>query len=187
MSLSPKQIDEALVKWRPMVCGVAQHFQSRLAASHTIDDTIAIGMAALWEAATLFDAGNAKGASFATWARRIVLHRYLGEVKILNRAKRRIAYHTNTSIDDEYPDGTPVVVLRSPDRDPEELLIQHEADRAIAAARAKLPAKLSHVIAQRIDHDLTLKAIGDDLGLTRERIRQIEAKAIGKLRAELVE
>lgn len=31
----------------------------------------------------------------------------------------------------------------------------------------------------------TLKAIGDALGVTRERIRQIESKALAKLRAEL--
>lgn len=56
----------------------------------------------------------------------------------------------------------------------------------LSAVLDELPARERRVIVLRFglegEAPLTLKDIGDELGVTRERVRQVEAKALGKLR-----
>ena len=52
----------------------------------------------------------------------------------------------------------------------------------VLTAVAALGEKEQCVLEKRLRQDLTLEAIGADLGLSRERIRQIEANAMRKLR-----
>jgi RNA polymerase primary sigma factor len=85
-------------------------------------------------------------------------------------------------LEDVVPDRTPSPSIEVGD------LLRAQADlRAILDA---LPENERRVIVQRFGLDgqppLTLEAIGRTLGLTRERIRQIEVAALRKLRARLV-
>jgi RNA polymerase sigma factor (sigma-70 family) len=67
---------------------------------------------------------------------------------------------------------------------------EHEdyiAERSVRQALACLTAKEREVIVQRFWWGLTLKQVGVPLGLTRERIRQIEAGALKKLHERLKE
>jgi RNA polymerase primary sigma factor len=70
--------------------------------------------------------------------------------------------------------------------DLEEAHEQSEAAAAIAAALATLSEREAHVVRLRFGigsgEGLTLAEIGDQFGLTRERIRQIQEKALKKLR-----
>jgi RNA polymerase sigma factor (sigma-70 family) len=64
-----------------------------------------------------------------------------------------------------------------------ELLLKQEAERTLAAAlseREKLVLQMRFGLGD--GHVYPLEKIGERLGLTRERVRQIEAQALRKLR-----
>lgn len=75
---------------------------------------------------------------------------------------------------------------RSRESDPAELLMDgDEYDRQLIDAMElleELPDRLRRVMVGRIFEGKTLKAIGKELGLTRERVRQLELKAVQILR-----
>jgi RNA polymerase primary sigma factor len=70
---------------------------------------------------------------------------------------------------------------------PEEDAIRGELAKEVELAMAPLNEREREVLRLRyglgMDRELTLEEIGRRLSLTRERIRQIEAKALGKIRA----
>ena len=59
------------------------------------------------------------------------------------------------------------------------------ARQRVRAAMRCLPDRTLGIIYRRYWHEETLEEIGKDLGVTRERVRQIEADAINKLRREM--
>jgi len=70
--------------------------------------------------------------------------------------------------------------------DPEAELIKHESSSFVQSAMSFLTEQERSVITHRFGLNsgkvLTLKEIGDALGISRERVRQIEAQAKGRLR-----
>ncbi len=71
--------------------------------------------------------------------------------------------------------------------DPEELAIRTVSREEILRALQGLPARLRLILELRFglydDQPRTLEAVGMELGLTRERVRQLERQALEKLRA----
>ena len=184
MPLSEQQIKEHLVTWRPLVTGLAFRFRKRLGAAHDNEDIVSMGMEALWRAAQTFD--ESRGAKFSTYANRCVLYRYLLEVKNLNTSTRRVVHYCKQSLDEAHEDGTPKLTPANEQfRDPEAALLHSRDELALKRARKLLPERHNWVLKQRIERDRTLEEISVDLGLTRERVRQIEAEAIEKLRARV--
>lgn len=55
----------------------------------------------------------------------------------------------------------------------------------VEAALAELPTREARIIRARLltDDTLTLEALGSELGVSKERVRQLEKRALGKLRA----
>jgi RNA polymerase primary sigma factor len=103
----------------------------------------------------------------------------------------RLAARLPSSIDQPIgeDDDTSVAdfVMDQSDRGPEEvtheLLLKQEAERTLAAAlseREKLVLQMRFGLGD--GHVYPLEKIGERLGLTRERVRQIEAQALRKLR-----
>jgi len=90
------------------------------------------------------------------------------------------------------PDGH-VVELRCDRQSPEELASQHEASelnrRSIHEALERLEDRERLIIHKRllVDDRETLADIGAQLGLSRERVRQLELRACQKLRAALLD
>ncbi len=67
---------------------------------------------------------------------------------------------------------------------PEALLERGDQARLVRDAMASLDSRSRHIVEQRAQ-GLTLGVIGEGLGLSRERIRQIEASAIKRIRKRL--
>lgn len=80
---------------------------------------------------------------------------------------------------DPYYEGLPVV-------DPEEVVAQHELHRVVAEVLDSLAPREAKILRMRygidLPADMTLEEIGIRFDVTRERIRQIEAKALRKLK-----
>lgn len=72
--------------------------------------------------------------------------------------------------------------------DPADMVMQSQLRQQLHGVLAKLPARQAHVLRLRygigVDEPHTLDAIGQQLGLSRERIRQIEEQALNKLRSD---
>ena len=70
--------------------------------------------------------------------------------------------------------------------DPEAELLRRESQRRVEMALAKLPRQERTVISHRFglhgERPLVLKDVGAILGVSRERVRQIESRAIQRLR-----
>lgn len=72
----------------------------------------------------------------------------------------------------------------------EQVEYAHDQNRLrdwLAGAMANLSAREQHIVAQRrlIDEPRTLESLGVEMGLSKERIRQLEAAAYAKLRRHL--
>lgn len=65
---------------------------------------------------------------------------------------------------------------------PEDAVAMTDTASVINEALKSLTSKEEKVLRLRFEHDLTLKEIGDQFGVQSERIRQIEQKALRKLR-----
>ena len=173
--------------------------------SLSLDDRISVAAIGLHEAARRFDPG--KGAKFTTyavtWIRGGLQIAYEGERLVrlpsygLREANRegRFRYPADefVSLDTPAPgrrwpriDDLPA---SEPDQD-ERLRTKQVAD-VVHEALAGLPPKLAAVLRLRFGivedggEALTLKQIGDRLGVSRERVRQIEAQAFWLVRQAL--
>ncbi len=84
-------------------------------------------------------------------------------------------------------------LLADPDEDVEGEAVDHQSQRvkaeAISAAMAHLSEREQRIIRRRYlaEDSETLKEIGKEMGISRERVRQIELKAREKLRKSLEE
>jgi RNA polymerase sigma-32 factor len=92
---------------------------------------------------------------------------------------------------DEGHELSPLVLLQDDRPNQEELFAQTEEERArkkkVLNALKRLNEKETHVIENRIlaDVPLSLQEIGNHLGLSRERVRQIESEALSKLKKQM--
>jgi RNA polymerase sigma factor (sigma-70 family) len=91
-----------------------------------------------------------------------------------------VAGTENTRVADRIPSD--------PDGDADASLDRLRLQGEIPALLARLTARERSILEWRFglgDHEeQTLQSIGDSLGLSRERVRQIERQALGKLRQE---
>ena len=97
----------------------------------------------------------------------------------------------DTSLDVELNEGegyTLLNTLQDEGDNQEELLLAHEEQQLItqktSLALAELKPRERHIIEQRIlaETPCTLQELADEYGISRERVRQIEQNALGKLR-----
>jgi RNA polymerase primary sigma factor len=104
---------------------------------------------------------------------------------LLDAAKFPASLETPIGEGEETPLGHFVRDVTS--RSPEEDVIQSDLAREVERAMGPLTEREREVLRLRyglgIDRELTLEEIGRRLSLTRERVRQIEAKAMAKIRA----
>ena len=74
---------------------------------------------------------------------------------------------------------------------PEEMTDESMRSKELAKALAKLNPRMRLVISRRFGLDgqtpQTLEQVGSELGITRERVRQLEARALRELRSQAPE
>lgn len=83
------------------------------------------------------------------------------------------------TLQDRLPD------LRDPG--PERLAIASDLRERVTAVLAKMRPREALIVRRRLltEETVTLEALGDELGITRERVRQLEQRAFEQLRREL--
>jgi RNA polymerase primary sigma factor len=163
------------------------------------EDLEAEGRIGLFEAALRFD--PAHGAQFLTyasfWSRRRMQAFVARYARVVRRPAQRGggASRDDVSLDQPIAPGGTLswadVLVDPVARRPLDEMVDAEDAVLIASAARELPAQWRTVIVRRFGLDggpaMTLAAVGESLGLSRERVRQIEAKAMARLRARLEE
>ncbi len=151
-------------------------------------DLIHEGNLGLIEAARRFDAGrNVKFITYAVWwIRQAILHLLTGETRAAAAASVSLDAPVRSGSDENGPELWER--LEQETEPPAEAAILRRAlHDQIKDALKDLDNKERQVVALRFglsrrDEPRTLQEIGDRLHLTRERVRQIEARAKDKLR-----
>ncbi len=90
--------------------------------------------------------------------------------------------HSTFEIDAERVQA--LISRRDPDGDPERFACRAQVKRLLLGAMDRLTTREATVIQGRFFDDLTLEEIGKQLGVTKERVRQAELKALKKLRSD---
>jgi RNA polymerase sigma factor (sigma-70 family) len=162
------------------------------------EDLEAEGRLGLFEAALRFD--PAHGAQFLTyasfWSRRRMQGFVARHARVVRRPGSRVGggrEKDDVSLDQPISSGSPlrwedVLVDRGAPRALDTLVGAEDA-ALIASATHELPPQWRAIIVRRFGLDggpaMTLAAVGETLGLSRERVRQIEVKAMTRMRALL--
>jgi RNA polymerase primary sigma factor len=162
-----------------------------------LQDLFQEGVIGLHRAIDLVDPG--RGLRFTTYAYQWIRQAALRWVQQSRQLIRIPAYRHElprdqrpgiglVSLDDADCDGSMDLVdpsVPAPSTDREEL----ERNQLIGHSLRKLPERYASVVVRRFGlngtPERTLNEIGESMGLTRERVRQIEAKALDKLRNHL--
>jgi RNA polymerase primary sigma factor len=104
---------------------------------------------------------------------------------LLDAARNPASLEAPIGEDEDTPLGH--LVRDTTTRSPEEAAIQSELAGEVERAMAPLTEREREVLRLRyglgVDRELTLEEVGRRLSITRERVRQIEARAMSKLRA----
>lgn len=174
---------EALVvQWTPLVRKIACRYMRRLARFYELEDLLSIGQQQLWYASRTFDAD--RGAAFGTYAYYAVFRGYEALVDYWQARRRRGAFR-HVCFDEVNEAGIPTLQLPSPDAPVDSLMDGALERRMLDLALLCLRPREAQIVHWRFMEDRSLADIATDLGLTRERIRQLEAKSLVKLRTEL--
>jgi RNA polymerase primary sigma factor len=109
----------------------------------------------------------------------------IDDVRVLTRASRSsLSINEPVDADGDSELGDLLEQTGIPDTD--ELLLRESFSRALSDALAELPERERNVLELRFglidDQPKTLREIGEEMGLSRERVRQIESRALNKLR-----
>lgn len=107
------------------------------------------------------------------------------DVRVLTRASRT-SLSLNEPVDDDRDSELGDLLEQTVLPDTDDRILRESFNRAMADALSELPARERRVLELRFglsdDHPKTLREIGEIMELSRERVRQIESRALNKLR-----
>jgi len=198
--IEPMSVDDAWAAVQTGLNYVSWMARDFLYTGVSREDLEAEGRLGLFEAALRFDPSH--GAQFLTYASFWSRRRMQAFVARHARVVRRPASRTGSSRDRDdvsldQPVGTGSTLSWA------DQLVDQKTPRALDAmvgaedaalvtlAASELPPQWRRIIVRRFGLDggpaMTLAAVGESLGLSRERVRQLEQKAMARLRARLEE
>jgi RNA polymerase sigma factor (sigma-70 family) len=172
-----KSPDELLKDFQGMILKIVSKCIA-LGAQKSKAELFAAGADGLLKAVKRYDKGKYK-TRFSTyayhWIKGYIMDQRADELDRAISLDDPISDHTGSN------DGAPdplYKILPCKQRRADELLESKELWEAVR----RLPSKEAYIIFNRFHEDKTLQEIGDELNLTRERVRQIQKKALRTLR-----
>ena len=158
-----------------LVLSIAQHYAT---SRYSLDDLVNEGQATLLVAIPKFD--PERGFRFSTYATHAVRRRLL---RYLRRGQRDREMFAELPYDDRFPDSRRWSLEY-------ERRVTTRLER-VTALLPQLRPRERYILRSRFGwgrefEPRTLQDIADELGISRERVRQLEARALGRLR-ELAE
>jgi RNA polymerase sigma factor for flagellar operon FliA len=179
----------------PLVHKVAKRIARRLPHVVQLDELVSAGTLGLIDALTRFDPTRAQW--FAQYAEIRIRGAILDELRHMDwlpraerarvrRGEQAETLHAVVSIDDVREDGFDSVGSAD-DLSPSAGLEHSAKKQRLAAAIAALPHKQQQVLSLYYVEELTLKQIGELLGVTESRICQIHRAAVAALREEMLD
>jgi len=169
-----------LRKWEKMLHLLVRRNLNRLGHMYDYEDLLNHARLALWRAHRTFDPSG--GAGFQTYSWSVIVHAFNALHKGASSKKRRDMVRS-FSIEAEQEDSN--FQLRSPSKPADAAISASEDARAVRAALECLGDRERRVVLSRLYEDKTLLEIGGEMGVTRERVRQLEKKALTQLEFSL--
>ncbi len=152
----------------------------RLGFFYDYDDLLNHARLALWRAHQTFDPGA--GTNFQTYLWACITHAFNALHKGVSTKGRRDRIKS-FSLESEMEDSH--FQLPSSSRTAEACMMDVEESVAVRDAIQALDPRDRHVLISRLYEDRTLIDIGAEMGVCRERIRQIEKKALTQIEFSL--
>jgi RNA polymerase sigma factor (sigma-70 family) len=164
-------------KWEKLLHFMVRQNMSRLRLWFEYDDLLNHARLGLWKAHNTYDSNDESGANFQTYARRVITNAFnaLHHYSLASMRRDRVKSDSMDEME-ETGDHLPCHASLS-----DSILISDEEVMVVNAALSRLPPRERHVVVGRLFHEKTLEAVGQEMGVTRERIRQIESKTLVKL------
>ncbi len=165
---------ELFKKWDKLIHLMVRKNIWRLGFWFDYDDLLNHARQGLWRAHKTFDPGN--GANFQTYARRVITNAFNG-LHHFSKANMRRDRRRSVSVDDDAED----LHLSGDSVPADEMMIADEESSIVRSAVGSLDPRARKVVLDRLVAERTLEEIGHELGLTRERVRQIERAALTRV------
>ena len=178
-----------VLQYLPLVERVAKRVARRLPRSVSLDDLVGAGSLGLIDAVKRFDPERAP--SFAAYAELRIRGAILDHLRSLDwlprsmraSVKRGESDAAVVSIDER--DGVGFDGFAGSSPSPVTVLERREQRADLAAAIAQLPERTRRVLALYYVDELTLKEVGEVLGVTESRVCQLHGEAVLRLRGAL--
>lgn len=188
-SSTPTREHATVLQYLPLVERVAKRVARRLPRSVSIDDLVGAGSLGLIDAVKRFSPERAP--SFAAYAELRIRGAILDHLRSCDwlprtmraSVKRGESEAAVVSVDDRDGMGFDAFASSAPSAP---ALLDHREQRAqLASAIALLPERTRRVLGLYYMEELTLKEIGEVLGITESRVCQLHSEAVARLKGSL--
>lgn len=189
-NISNKEMKDLLTEYEGLLRWIVDRYmsQAKIARIFDKDDLLAEARIGLLNAASTFD--SEKAASMNTYVTVIVRRRLKDVIRKAGQINRKsgkayaftVSLHEPRQSTEGDESGYHLDLLESDGPHPSEEYDNTEDMALFMEAYRKLDPKSRTVLYQRIGEHKTLQEVGDGLGLCRERIRQLQNKALKEIR-----
>ncbi len=179
----PRQLDEAAQKRAQahlhLADALAWRQYHRCGQTVPLEELQGEAQLALAYAASLYDEG--KGVPFGAYVTMVIRHRLVQAVTLWRRGGRldHVRF-TDLGMEDFGDDAVAFDLPCSEASEPGRQAAIHEL---IEQVRRELPARWFTVLLLYFGHNYSLEAIGEQLGISRQRVKQLLSKAITRVRS----